>query len=470
MAGHPDVFTHVSTGPGIQRTTISSNGTRFSSVTWTATVGGGPSRPRPVGGAAGGEPLGFGPYANPSLPRTRPGPRITLVSASSPRADEQRRMFREMFGAMPMPTGIPSDRDDDHERGVPPLAMLLGLLNQGNGRHGDAVYTQEALDRIITALMEANPQSNAAPPASEDALSKLNRQKVDEKLLGNAGGNIECTICIEELKVGDDVAHLPCKHWFHDQCVVMWLKEHNTCPICRHPIEESGSSNQNNSNNGDPGDRAGAHPIRPGGDQGASSRGPTRPENPTFSRNLFSSTRLSPGPNGSNGIGGPHLGSLFGAGPGTSTSTRQDTQGDLPREGLRLPRLGRQSSSSSNTRPRDYRSSYRPTDAQTQAILHDSIQNLSRRAAERRQNRPRSSVHEQPTRLPSLRPRRNSLSPSSSPDPSRTRARSPSSQSRRSGVSERERDSHRDREPASRVTGWLRDHWPGGRREERRRS
>ena len=102
---------------------------------------------------------------------------------------------------------------------------------------GDAVYSQEALDRIITELMEANPQSNAAPPASEEALTKLDRRTVDAQMLGPEG-KTECSICIDEVKVGDKAVFLPCKHWFHEDCVVLWLKEHNTCPVCRTPIEK----------------------------------------------------------------------------------------------------------------------------------------------------------------------------------------------------------------------------------------
>ncbi|KAL2760331.1 hypothetical protein ACRALDRAFT_1053905 [Sodiomyces alcalophilus JCM 7366] len=128
------------------------------------------------------------------------------------------------------------------------LHQILNLLSPANARHGDAVYTQEALDRIISQMMEQNPQSNAAPPASEAAINKLERKKVDAALLGPEG-KAECTICIDQLKIGEEVLFLPCKHWFHETCVVMWLKEHNTCPICRAPIEESNNNNNSDTNN-----------------------------------------------------------------------------------------------------------------------------------------------------------------------------------------------------------------------------
>lgn len=43
---------------------------------------------------------------------------------------------------------------------------------------------------------------------------------------------------------------LPCKHWFHENCVVMWLKEHNTCPICRTPIEKNDGGENNEHRDG----------------------------------------------------------------------------------------------------------------------------------------------------------------------------------------------------------------------------
>ncbi|KAK1829180.1 hypothetical protein QBC39DRAFT_137705 [Podospora conica] len=116
-------------------------------------------------------------------------------------------------------------------------ALLASLLNPQNAVHGDAVYSQEALDRIITSLMEANPQSNAAPPATDDAIGRLEKKKVDEQMLG-AEGKAECTICMDDLSKGDEVTVLPCSHWFHGECVTLWLKQHNTCPICRAAIEQ----------------------------------------------------------------------------------------------------------------------------------------------------------------------------------------------------------------------------------------
>ena len=129
------------------------------------------------------------------------------------------------------------------------LAILhpLFLTNTNpNAVRGDAVYYQEALDHIIMSPMEANPQSNAAPPASNETISKLPRRKLDEKMLGREIKG-KCTVCIDDVGLGDEVIMLPCKHWFHDGCVVLWLREHNTCPLCRTSVEgERGSQSRKN--------------------------------------------------------------------------------------------------------------------------------------------------------------------------------------------------------------------------------
>lgn len=122
------------------------------------------------------------------------------------------------------------------------LGSLGDLFNFFNGVHGDGVYTQEALDRIITSLMDANPQSNAAPPATEEGLANLPRKTIDEDLQSE-DGNTDCSICIDAMKVGEVAVALPCKHTFHEECVVLWLKEHNTCPVCRAPMEQSSQNN-----------------------------------------------------------------------------------------------------------------------------------------------------------------------------------------------------------------------------------
>ena len=56
-------------------------------------------------------------------------------------------------------------------------------------------------------------------------------------MMGN-DGTAECSICMDNVEVGSTVTELPCKHWFHGDCVVSWLKEHDTCPHCRKPISD----------------------------------------------------------------------------------------------------------------------------------------------------------------------------------------------------------------------------------------
>lgn len=117
-----------------------------------------------------------------------------------------------------------------------PVNPLIGLFAaMSGGQHGDFVYSQEALDRIISQLMEQTATSNAPGPASQDDINALPRKKVTEEMLG-AEGRAECSICMDEVNIGEEVTELPCKHWFHHQCVAAWLCEHNTCPHCRKGI------------------------------------------------------------------------------------------------------------------------------------------------------------------------------------------------------------------------------------------
>ncbi|KUI62693.1 hypothetical protein VP1G_09804 [Cytospora mali] len=203
---------------------------------------------------------------------TGTGPRTTTYRSPSGHTS-----FTITTGAVPVRAGgRGTDPDDDFDMvfgnllgggGLrPPRAANPGLegglqnlfsilLGPGGPHavHGDAVYSQEALDRIITQLMEANPQSNAAPPASEAAIQKLDKKRIDKEMMDD-NGKAECTICIDEMHLGDEVTVLPCKHWFHGDCVTLWLKEHNTCPVCRAPIEQrDGNNNGGNGSSGDNG-------------------------------------------------------------------------------------------------------------------------------------------------------------------------------------------------------------------------
>jgi len=122
-------------------------------------------------------------------------------------------------------------------RGAPQgLDDIFQMFGMGRGGvHGDAVYSQEALDRIITQLMEQHQSGNAPGPASADAIQSLPTKKITDADFGD-NGKAECSICMDEAEVGSSVTILPCSHWFHFDCINAWLSEHDTCPHCRQGI------------------------------------------------------------------------------------------------------------------------------------------------------------------------------------------------------------------------------------------
>ena len=66
-------------------------------------------------------------------------------------------------------------------------------------------------------------------------LKKLKRSKVRMADLQDEDANKQCSICFEDYAEGDEIVTLPCdtRHAFHRTCIESWLKQKDTCPLCK---------------------------------------------------------------------------------------------------------------------------------------------------------------------------------------------------------------------------------------------
>ncbi|XP_069148999.1 probable E3 ubiquitin-protein ligase RHC1A [Solanum lycopersicum] len=72
------------------------------------------------------------------------------------------------------------------------------------------------------------------PPTPSSAIDALPRIVLTPNLLEN---DSVCPVCKDEFEVGIQVIELPCKHFYHSECIVPWLRLHNTCPVCRYQLQ-----------------------------------------------------------------------------------------------------------------------------------------------------------------------------------------------------------------------------------------
>lgn len=64
-------------------------------------------------------------------------------------------------------------------------------------------------------------------------------ESTEQKPLSFSSSEKQCSICYEEMT--SKTVCLPCKHFFHDECITKWFQSKNslldyTCPICRRRV------------------------------------------------------------------------------------------------------------------------------------------------------------------------------------------------------------------------------------------
>ncbi|KAJ8768041.1 hypothetical protein K2173_020981 [Erythroxylum novogranatense] len=91
------------------------------------------------------------------------------------------------------------------------------------------VETQNSGQQLLPA---AGP-----PPAMASAIEALPAMRVTQEHLVK---DSQCPVCKEEFVIGDEVRELPCKHFYHSDCIAPWLAMHDTCPVCRSAVRGGG--------------------------------------------------------------------------------------------------------------------------------------------------------------------------------------------------------------------------------------
>uniref|UniRef100_A0A0E0L486 RING-type E3 ubiquitin transferase n=1 Tax=Oryza punctata TaxID=4537 RepID=A0A0E0L486_ORYPU len=121
-----------------------------------------------------------------------------------------------------------------------PEHARLGVLFRGGQRvgferrGGGGGYYRAGLEALFEQLQnQLGSSRQGPPPASPSAIDAVPMVTISRRHLR---AEPRCPVCQDAFQLGAEVRQMPCTHLYHDACIVPWLVQHNSCPVCRHPL------------------------------------------------------------------------------------------------------------------------------------------------------------------------------------------------------------------------------------------
>ncbi|KAJ8772114.1 hypothetical protein K2173_027291 [Erythroxylum novogranatense] len=108
------------------------------------------------------------------------------------------------------------------------LSELRGLATSGF----QLVSTLKVLVSETVVVEESECEG-----VSESVLEKL---AAESFYAGNGETNEHdnCVICLDEFSGETALTRMPCSHVFHQSCLFRWLRNSNSCPLCREKVDQ----------------------------------------------------------------------------------------------------------------------------------------------------------------------------------------------------------------------------------------
>ncbi|KAF8049834.1 hypothetical protein N665_2111s0004 [Sinapis alba] len=103
----------------------------------------------------------------------------------------------------------------------------------GNNNRGSVLENQLSFQELFNRLSAHDRRG--PPPASLTVINSMPKIKIRKKHLGL---DPCCPVCQDRFEVGSFARKMPCKHIYHSECIVPWLVQHNSCPVCRKELPQ----------------------------------------------------------------------------------------------------------------------------------------------------------------------------------------------------------------------------------------
>uniref|UniRef100_A0ACD5TXC8 Uncharacterized protein n=1 Tax=Avena sativa TaxID=4498 RepID=A0ACD5TXC8_AVESA len=123
----------------------------------------------------------------------------------------------------------------------------LRALDADNSPHAHSMSEEEINTLpVFNYKFQAQPGSAPARKSSDGPSESLvsSPGSVKEKKQDADGTSkspedeLMCSVCLEQVVVGDLLRSLPCLHQFHVDCIDPWLRQQGTCPVCKHQVSD----------------------------------------------------------------------------------------------------------------------------------------------------------------------------------------------------------------------------------------
>ena len=94
-------------------------------------------------------------------------------------------------------------------------------------------YRQIAFEMQYESLLQQY-EEDERPQMNFNLYGLSPRQIIETSKVAKAKDNDgECSICIDEFKLGEKMRILNCGHRYHLPCIDVWLMQHTSCPLCK---------------------------------------------------------------------------------------------------------------------------------------------------------------------------------------------------------------------------------------------